>query len=305
MAVENMFDLKIAKETYKPSAAFLRAVSRCVSECPCCARSWSDALPPAKLIHLSSDTKSSAAENTVTKCLRGHDLLAVDAKHAGFACDICRQPQPVGACLYGCRLCDYDVCETCRHPGAQVDGVGRMLQDLTLLARTTWPHPIQADSASGSDDEETDDTPEYCKMVILVRADLKMTPGKIAAQCCHGCLACFRLVSSRNSRNAGAQAGFHKNDASVSGFQQITSEPLWSSWLQAWEAAGEPKITLKVQDEQTLKTKYIAAMGANLPAVMIEDEGRTQIAPGSRTVCAIGPAPGSLIDAITGRLSLF
>ena len=32
--------------------------------------------------------------------------------------------------------------------------------------------------------------------------------------------------------------------------------------------------------------------------------GRTQVAPGSRTVLAIGPAPKSAIDAVTGHLKL-
>lgn len=32
--------------------------------------------------------------------------------------------------------------------------------------------------------------------------------------------------------------------------------------------------------------------------------GRTQVAPGSRTVLAIGPAPKSAIDKVTGHLRL-
>jgi len=35
-----------------------------------------------------------------------------------------------------------------------------------------------------------------------------------------------------------------------------------------------------------------------------EDAGRTQIAAGSRTVLAIGPAPVKEIDAVTGELKL-
>ncbi len=37
---------------------------------------------------------------------------------------------------------------------------------------------------------------------------------------------------------------------------------------------------------------------------LVVDAGRTQIAPGSRTVLALGPAPKSLIDQLTGHLRL-
>ena len=36
-----------------------------------------------------------------------------------------------------------------------------------------------------------------------------------------------------------------------------------------------------------------------------KDAGRTQVAPGSRTVLAIGPAPAAEIDVVTGREGKF
>jgi peptidyl-tRNA hydrolase len=47
-----------------------------------------------------------------------------------------------------------------------------------------------------------------------------------------------------------------------------------------------------------------AAQADGLPAYLVTDAGRTQIAAGSKTVLAIGPAPKSRIDQITGSLSL-
>jgi PTH2 family peptidyl-tRNA hydrolase len=41
-----------------------------------------------------------------------------------------------------------------------------------------------------------------------------------------------------------------------------------------------------------------------LPFYVVADAGRTQIAAGSRTVCAIGPGPVSLINECTGSLKL-
>jgi PTH2 family peptidyl-tRNA hydrolase len=46
------------------------------------------------------------------------------------------------------------------------------------------------------------------------------------------------------------------------------------------------------------------AMSLNLNFCVIKDAGRTQIAPGSKTVLAIGPGPASLINQCTGHLKL-
>jgi PTH2 family peptidyl-tRNA hydrolase len=52
--------------------------------------------------------------------------------------------------------------------------------------------PILDEDLSGSDDEytdeESDDDQERHKMILAVRTDLKMSSGKIAAQCGHATL---------------------------------------------------------------------------------------------------------------------
>lgn len=133
--------------------------------------------------------------------------------------------------------------------------------------------------------------------------------------------------------------------------------------VRMWERCGQPKIALKVQDEQAMvsacgwwwwwwrrccciRTDAMQcacqpehacpgpptlachrppllpttphhhtttspqaqlasqALQMGLPAYIVHDAGRTQIAAGSQTVLAIGPGYKSDIDRVTGRLSL-
>ena len=110
------------------------------------------------------------------------------------------------------------------------------------------------------------------KLVLCVRQDLKMRSGKIAAQCVHAALGVYREVEK--------------------------------SVLEEWESFGEPVICLKIESEEELMALEAAAKAENLPNYVVCDAGRTQVAEGSMTVLAIGPADGVKIDKITGHLKL-
>lgn len=74
--------------------------------------------------------------------------------------------------------------------------------------------------------------------------------------------------------------------------------------LKQWEAGGQKKICLRVDSTAALNELAAAAQAAGLPLYVVADAGRTQIAAGSRTVVAIGPALDSLVSKITGHLAL-
>ncbi|QGA67844.1 peptidyl-tRNA hydrolase Pth2 [Sulfolobus sp. E11-6] len=117
------------------------------------------------------------------------------------------------------------------------------------------------------------------KMVIVVRSDIKMGKGKIAAQVAHAAVSLvISIINSDNSR--------------------------WKEWLNEWLQKGQPKIVVKANslDEIILRSKKAETM--NLPFSIIEDAGKTQLEPGTITCLGIGPAPESLIDPITGDLKL-
>mmetsp|Transcript_7183 Transcript_7183/g.9090 ORF Transcript_7183/g.9090 Transcript_7183/m.9090 type:complete len:149 (+) Transcript_7183:289-735(+) len=125
----------------------------------------------------------------------------------------------------------------------------------------------------GSDDlEEHEVKNEPYKMVMVVRMDLKMGKGKMAAQCCHACLGAYKRASKK--------AILH------------------------WTKLGQTKLTLKCQTKEELFQIAQQASDEKLPYYLVTDAGRTQIAAGSQTVCAIGPAPESEVNRITGNLKL-
>ncbi len=121
---------------------------------------------------------------------------------------------------------------------------------------------------------------EEVKQAIVVRRDLQMGRGKAAAQVAHAsCEAVFRILDSR--------------------------EPRWMEWLSIWRSTGQLKVVLRVESERELVSLYGQAVELGLPASLISDAGRTQLPPGTKTAIAVGPAPSSLVDRITGRLKLY
>ncbi|NWI10582.1 PTH2 hydrolase, partial [Crypturellus soui] len=114
------------------------------------------------------------------------------------------------------------------------------------------------------------------KMVLIVRNDLKMGKGKVAAQCSHAAVSAYKQAQRRNPE-----------------------------LLKQWEYCGQPKVVLKAPDEEALAQLLADAKQRGLTVSLIQDAGRTQIAPGSRTVLGIGPGPADLIDKVSGHLKLF
>ncbi|KAK9704411.1 hypothetical protein K7432_010203 [Basidiobolus ranarum] len=131
---------------------------------------------------------------------------------------------------------------------------------------------------SSEDSEPKIDTKNYddFKMVLVIRTDLGMGKGKVAAQCSHATLAVYK--------------------------EALRKSP---EILKDWEYSGQAKITLKCDNEPEMLELQKKARSMGLCARSIQDAGRTQIAAGSRTVLAIGPGPVEIINEVTGHLKLY
>ncbi|KAI5457383.1 peptidyl-tRNA hydrolase PTH2-domain-containing protein [Mariannaea sp. PMI_226] len=155
-------------------------------------------------------------------------------------------------------------------------------EDDTLLDHApNWANGTDADRRQGLKAEEVlKDTGEECKLVLVVRTDLGMTKGKIAAQCSHATLACYKAM-------ARAPEG-----------------SLQRKMLARWEKYGQAKIAVQIKSQEDMLELRRKARGLGLTAEVIQDAGRTQIEAGSMTVLGVGPAPRSLVDQVTGGLKL-
>ena len=113
------------------------------------------------------------------------------------------------------------------------------------------------------------------KQVMVVRRDLGMGTGKIAAQVAH---------------------------AAVMGAEKTKERK--REWFDAWFEAGQAKVVVKVQGIEELMEVRKRAESLKLPVVQVQDSGLTQIPPGTTTCIGIGPAPTDLVDKVTKDLKL-
>jgi peptidyl-tRNA hydrolase len=113
------------------------------------------------------------------------------------------------------------------------------------------------------------------KMVILVRNDLKMTKGKIAAQVGHAAVNCAFSSKKKDSKN-----------------------------FDKWFSEGQTKVVLRVDSEEELFQYKAMADAQNINNSIVRDAGRTQIEPGSYTCLGLGPEKSSVVDKMTGELKM-
>ena len=113
------------------------------------------------------------------------------------------------------------------------------------------------------------------KLCIIIRKDLKLSPGKTAVQVAHAAVSC--AVSSK------------KNN---------------TQWFNSWFKEGQKKVVLKGKDLAELYILKDRAQSMGLTTSLISDAGLTEVSPGTVTCLGIGPAPEEKVNSVTGSLPL-
>ncbi len=134
------------------------------------------------------------------------------------------------------------------------------LERVSILFRNRYTHPIEG----------------VPKLVLVARTDVEMSAGKLASQCAHAAVICYKAAS--------------KYDSNI---------------VELWECTGQPKIVVKCNTESELKKLSKEAQNAKTVTALVKDAGRTQVPSGTVTVLGIGPAPKNVIDRITGHLRVY
>ncbi len=116
---------------------------------------------------------------------------------------------------------------------------------------------------------------EECKMVIVVRNDLKLSKGKAAAQAGHAAVSCAFASNKKDPKT-----------------------------FREWWDKGQAKIVLKVDSEAQLYEIKSFADAQGIINCVITDAGRTEIAPGTVTCIGLGPAKVSDMNRLTGELKM-
>lgn len=74
--------------------------------------------------------------------------------------------------------------------------------------------------------------------------------------------------------------------------------------INGWESNNKPVDIFKVADEKTMLLLQKLAIKEGFNSYIVIDAGRTQVAPRSKTVMAIGPAKSEEIDLFIQSLQL-
>jgi PTH2 family peptidyl-tRNA hydrolase len=136
------------------------------------------------------------------------------------------------------------------------------------------------------------------KQVIVMRTDLGMGPGKIAAQAGHA--SCAFL--SRILDDCSGMDRLKFQDKTYYSYEGVyLTEP-----AHEWMTGRFTKVCLAVDSEEELLAVHQKALDLGLESHLITDSGLTVFeGVPTRTCCGIGPDLPERINKVTGNLRLF
>lgn len=136
------------------------------------------------------------------------------------------------------------------------------------------------------------------KQVIVMRRDLKMRKGKIAAQSGHACVEAVLMALAKENR---------LNDVRVSdGWISIGNETREATPLSEWFSNGVAKICVYVDSEEALLDLDRQGKELGFITALVQDAGHTEFHGEPTYTClAFEPLYPEQIDQLTGDLPLY
>lgn len=136
------------------------------------------------------------------------------------------------------------------------------------------------------------------KQVIVMRRDLKMRKGKIAAQSGHACVEAVLMALAKENR---------LNDVKVSnGWISIENETREATPLSEWFSNGVAKICVYVDSEEALLDLDRQGKELGFITALVQDAGHTEFHGEPTYTClAFEPLYPEQIDQLTGDLPLY
>lgn len=126
------------------------------------------------------------------------------------------------------------------------------------------------------------------KQIILIRNDLNLSNGKLAAQVAHASVSAFLNREKSDDLPANNQLILNLSEADCE-----------------WLTHRFTKICLGVKDEQELIHYYNEAKKMGLKCSLIKDAGFTELEQPTYTTVGIGPDFNEKINVLTGNLKRY
>ena len=136
------------------------------------------------------------------------------------------------------------------------------------------------------------------KMMIVMRRDLKMRKGKIAAQAGHACIDAVLQALKKEDRMSDLEM-------SEDGMTLKNTDKMPTP-LSDWFVSGCTKVCVYVDSEEDLLCIAAEAEKRGIISSVITDWGLTEFhGEHTKTCLAIEPLPAEIADELTGTLPLY
>ena len=136
------------------------------------------------------------------------------------------------------------------------------------------------------------------KMMIVMRRDLKMRKGKIAAQSGHACVDAILAALKKEDRLGDIEM--------TQGGMTLKNTDKVPTPLSDWFVSGCTKVCVYVDSEEDLLCIAAEAEKRGIIASVITDWGLTEFhGEHTKTCLALEPLPAEVADELTGGLPLY